>query len=111
MDIHWYQDSGIEEAAEAAGIAAVAVWPVLLAKAKAQANGGRIDVTWRELANCLFTTPAIAKGAVEALVSAGVLSCPVVSGRSAELAIDPEAWKRWNEAARKAASRAEEEIA
>ena len=111
MDIHWYEDPKIEAAATASGPLVLSLFPVLLAKAKAQANGGKVEFTWRKLAHELFVEEGQTREAVEALASAGVLSCPHVSALSAVVAFDPMSWRRWQEAARKAARRQEVEAA
>jgi hypothetical protein len=107
MDIHWYEDPRVEEAAEVAGPMVLSVFPVLMAKAKAQNDGGRCEFTYRKMSQALFADWEEIRPALEALVSAGVLSCPDASERSAVVAFDPDAWRRWQEAARKAASREE----
>jgi hypothetical protein len=108
MDIHWYEDEAIEAAAEKAGSLVLSVFPVLLAKAKAQDNGGRVEFTYRRISRDLFAEWEEINAAIEALVSAGVLTCPQASERSAVVAFDPSSWRRWQEAQRKAASRAKE---
>lgn len=111
MDIHWYQDAGLEAAGESAGPLALALFPVLLAKAKAQMDGGRAKFTFRELKNATFAKPAQIVKALEALVSAGVLTCPQLSESGGTVAFDPDTWRKWNEAQRKAASREEAQSA
>jgi hypothetical protein len=105
LDIHWYLDAKLEAAGEAAGPLALALFPVLLAKAKSEMDGGRARFTFRELSNATFAKPPQVVQAVEALVSAGVLTCPQLSAVDGQVAFDPDAWRRWNEAERKAASR------
>lgn len=105
LDIHWYLDEKIEEAAEQAGPFVFALFPVLVAKGKAQANKGRVDFTYRALATELFTTRAEIDKAIDALMSADVLTCPQASARGRTVAFDPKTWRRWQEAARKSASR------
>lgn len=105
LDIHWYQDAKVEAAGEQAGPIALAAFSVLLAMAKAQANGGRVEFTYRSLSHALFTERPAAEAAVEALVSAGVLSCPQVSAGGGVVAFNPEAWRRRNESMRKAFNR------
>ncbi len=105
MDIHWYEDPDIERAAAAAGGVVFALFPVLLAKAKARADGGKVEFTWEKLSRELRFEQDEVEGAIDALVSASVLSCPHTSAWSAEVAFDPASWRRWQEAARKAASR------
>lgn len=111
MDIHWHEDPDIELAADQSSGAVFAVFPVLLAKAKAHANGGKVEVAWSKLGRDLRFSESDVRAAVEALSSAGVLSCPQVSARSAEVAFDPGSWRRWQEAQRKAASREEAKAA
>lgn len=112
MDIHWYEDPDIEAAAEeaaakagAAGTAVIAAFPVLIGKAKAEADGGRVEFSWRKLSKEIFADVDVTQRAVEAMVSAGVLTCPQQTERSATVAFDPDSWRRWQEAQRKAASR------
>jgi hypothetical protein len=112
MDIHWYEDPKVETAAVqatrvsgAAGTAVIAAFPVLMGKAKAEADGGTVEISWRKLSQEIFAGEDDTRAAIAALVSAGVLSCPVVSDTAATVAFDPMSWKRWQEAARKAASR------
>lgn len=111
LDIHWYEDPAIEAAAEEAGPLVLSVFPVLLAKAKAQQNGGRVEFTYRKLGQALFADWEEIRLAIEALASAGVLSCPDASEKSAVVAFDSTSWRRWQEAARKAASREEAQTA
>lgn len=106
LDCHWYKDPDIQAAAEEAGSLVFGVFPVLLADAKAQNDGGRVEFTYRDLSHALFADRDEVAAAVVALVSAGVLTCPQSSERGAELAFDPAAWRRWNDAVRKAESRA-----
>jgi hypothetical protein len=105
LDTHWFEDEDVEAAGEVAGPMVFAVWPVLLAMAKAQNDGGRVKLTYRKFAQILFTDWEQINPAIEALVSAGVLSCPQSSARGATVALDPDSWRRWNEAARKAEAR------
>lgn len=105
LDCHWYRDPDIQAAAEEAGSLVFSVFPVLLADAKAQADGGRVEFTYRDLSHALFAERESVAVTVRALVSAGVLSCPESSERGATLAFAPEAWRRWNDTIRKAESR------
>jgi hypothetical protein len=111
MDNHWFEDEAVEAAGEVAGAMVFAVWPVLLAMAKTQNDGGKVKLTYRKFAEALFTDWEQINPAIEALASAGVLSCPQSSDRGATVAIDPDSWRRWNEATRKAEKRAEERAA
>jgi hypothetical protein len=111
LDIHWYLDAKLEASGEAAGPLALLLFPVLLAKAKAELDGGRARFTFRELSNATFAKPAEIVRALEGLVSAGVLTCPQLSEVDGQVAFDPDAWRRWNEAQRKAASREERDSA
>lgn len=111
MDIHWYQDPAIEVAAEEAGPLVLALFPVFLAKAKAQANGGEVEFTFRDLSHQMFAGREEISKAIEALVSARVLSCPQLSALSGVVAFDPDTWRKWNEAARKAGKREEQQTA
>lgn len=105
LDTGWFEDEDIEAAGEIAGPMVFAVWPVILAMAKVQNDGGKVKLTYRKFAEALFTEWEEIKPALEALASAGVLSCPQATERGATVAIDPDSWRRWNEAARKAAER------
>lgn len=107
LDIHWYEDPKIEEAAESGGGVVFAVWPVLLAKAKAENDGGKVEFSWKKLSGELLFTQKELKAAIEGLASAGLLTCPQASARSATVQIDKRSWRRWQEAARKAAKREE----
>jgi hypothetical protein len=111
LDIHWYEDEKLEVAGELAGPLAFAMYPVLIGKAKAQLDGGRAEVNFRLLAQELFTTKPKVTAAIEALVSAKLLTCPQASARSAVIAFDPIVWRRWQEADRKAAGRGEAQAA
>lgn len=111
MDIHWYEDPKIEAAAASAGPLVLSVFPVLLAKAKAENDGGKVEFTWRKLCLEMFAEQAEIEQAVAALASAGVLTCPHLSALSAVVAFDPMSWRRWQEAARKAARREEPQAA
>jgi len=105
MDIHWYEDPKIEEASEVGSGVVFAVFPVLLAKAKAENDGGKVEFTWKKLSIELAFTQKQLRAAVDALASVGVLTCPQASARSAVVQFDKKSWRRWQEAARKAASR------
>lgn len=111
MDIHWYLEEKVQEAAEDAGGVVFSVFPVLIAKAKAQANAGQVEFTYRTIANELFFRQAEIQRAVEALMSAGVLTRPQVSAKGATVAFDKRTWRRWQESARKAAGREEAQAA
>lgn len=111
MDIHWYEDPAVELAASTAGGVVFAIFPTLLAKAKAEADGGRVEFTWGKLARELYFEEEEIKAGVGALTSAGVLTCPQQSAWSATVAFDPKSWRRWQEAARKAAAREEAQAA
>jgi hypothetical protein len=111
LDIHWYEDPEIELAASSAGGVVFAVFPVLLAKAKASADGGRVEFTWGKLARELYFEQTEIEAGIDALVSAGVLTCPQRSAWSARIAFNPASWRRWQEAARKAAAREEAQAA
>lgn len=111
MDIHWYQEEKVQEAAEAAGGVVFSVFPVLIAKAKAQANGGKVEFTYRLFATELFSTEAEIEQAIDALVSARVLTRPQASAKAATVAFDKRTWRRWQESARKAEGREVEQTA
>lgn len=105
LDIHWYEDPEVELAAETAGGVVFALFPVLMAKAKGENDGGKVEFAWRKLTYELRFKQGEIEGAVDALVSAGVLTCPQRSALSATVAFNPASWRRWQEAARKAAGR------
>lgn len=105
LDCHWYEDPDIEAAAEEAGSIVLSLFPVLLAMAKVQNDGGRVEFSWRSLSHSVFAEKDVVIGGIRALVSGGVLTCPEESERGAVLSFDPDAWRRWNDAARKAMSR------
>lgn len=107
LDNEWYADEEVEAAGVAAGPLVFAVFPVLLGMAKTQNDGGRVKLTYRKFGQALCTDWEQLNPAIEALVSAGVLSCPESSDLGATVAFDPDSWRRWQEAQRKAASRAE----
>jgi hypothetical protein len=109
LDNHWFEDELVEAAAVESGPLVFAVFPVLLAMAKTQNDGGRVKFTYRRFASALCTDWSHLNPALESLVSAGVLSCPQSSDLGATVAFDPTSWRRWNEAARKAASRSGDE--
>ena len=111
LDVHFYQDPAIEAAAEDAGGGVLGTFAVLLAMAKAQAKGGKIEFTWRSLSHATYSSPKDAGVAVRALVSAGVLSCPESSDRGATVEFDPTTWRRWNDGAMRAARRKAEKPA
>ena len=105
LDIHWYQDEKIEAAADDAGPLVLALYPVLLAKAKAQANAGKVEFTYRALTTELFASREEIDAAIDALVSASVLTCPQASDKDATVAFKPESWRRYSEVERKTAKR------
>lgn len=110
MDIHWYREEKLEEAAESVGPLGplvLALFPIFLAMAKAQNKKGRAEFTYRLLTAEVFAEREQVKAAIEALVSASVLTCPQLSARGGTVAFDPKTWRKWNEAARKAESREE----
>lgn len=105
LDTHWFADEGVEAAGEEAGMPVFAVFPTLLGMAKSQNKKGQVKITYRKFGEALFTDWEVLNPAVEALVSAGVLTCLDSSDRGATLAFDPETWRRWNETARKSEER------
>jgi len=111
LDIHWYEDPDVELAAVSAGGVVFAVFPVLLAKAKAQTNGGKVEFTWRKICQELLFEEAEIRAAIEALMTTGILTCPHLSAASAVVAFNPKSWRKWQEAARKAATREEAQAA
>jgi hypothetical protein len=118
LDIHWYEDPDVEAAAvqaarasTGAATAVIAAFPVLMGKAKAEADGGKVEFSWRKLSQEIFADEADTRTAIAALVSAGVLSCPVTTDIAATVAFNPLSWRRWQEAARKAESREEPQAA
>jgi len=108
FDNHWYQDGEIQVAADSAGPLVYAVFPVLLAMAKAQNDGGRARFTYRDFSHALSGDwERDLDPAIQALVSAGVLSCPQATDLDATVAFKPDSWRRYSEAERKAAKRDE----
>jgi hypothetical protein len=108
LGVLWYEDEKLEEAAEAAGPAGavvIAAYPLLLAKSKVQKEHGLVEFTWRNLSQELFAGQAKVKAAIDAMLSAGVLSCPHRSKRGATVAFNREAWDRWQDSSRKASER------
>lgn len=111
LDIHWYEEEKLEAAAESAGRLGplvLALFPVFLAKAKAQTErgkAGKADFTYRLLAAEVFAPKKDIEAAIEAMVSARVLTCPHMSDRGATVAFNPSTWRKWNEAGRKAEER------
>lgn len=105
-DNHWYQDEDIQAAGESAGPAVFAVFPVLLAMAKAQNDGGKVRFTYRDFSHALCGDwERDLNPAIEALLSAGVLSCPEATARAATLAFKPEPWRRYSETESRTARR------
>jgi hypothetical protein len=114
LGVLWYEDEKLEAAAEAAGSAGplvISAYPVLLAKSKVQKDGGKVEFTWRKLSQELFAERTEVKAAVDAMLSAGVLTCPQRSARGATVAFDELAWRKWQDSARKAAERQERKAA
>lgn len=105
LDTHWYADEDVEAAGEAAGPMVFVVFPVLLGMAKSQNKAGQVKITYRKFAEAVFGDWEELNPAVEALVSAGVLTCLDSSDRGATLTFDPDTWKRWNDTARKSEER------
>lgn len=106
LDTYWYADEAIEIAGESAGPLVFAAFPVLLAMAKQQNEGGKVKISYRKFAESIFADWEELRPALDALVSGGVLTCPEASDRSATFAFDPDNWERWNETIRKAEERA-----
>lgn len=108
FDNHWYQDEEIQVAADSAGPVVYAVFPVLLAMAKAQNDGGNARFTYRDFSHALSGDwERDLNPAIEALVSAGVLTCPQSTDLAATVTFKPGSWRRYSEAERKAAKRDE----
>lgn len=108
LDCFYYRDAELQAAASEAGSIVFGLFPMLLADAKAQNNGGAVEFTYRDLAHALYEDAEVVLAGIRALLSAGVLSCPVESENGATLHFDPDAWRRWNDAARKAQKRQEQ---
>jgi len=108
LDNDWYRDEDVQAAAESAGPVVFAVFPVLLSMAKVQNDGGQARFTYRDFSHALCGDwERDLNPAIEALVSAGVLSCPQATDRGATVAFKPDSWRRYSEAERKAAKRDE----
>jgi hypothetical protein len=105
-DNDWYGDEDVQAAAESAGPVVFAIFPVLLAMAKKQNDGGSARFTYRDFSHALCGDwEQELNPAVQALVSAGVLSCPRATDRGATVTFKPDSWRRYSEAERKAAKR------
>ena len=102
LDTHYLRDPKVQAAGELTPFA-MSVFPALLAQAKQVANGGKVEVAFRDLAHDLFLSQEEAQKAVEALVSAGVLTCPQMSERCCVVVFP--AWRKWNDRFRKAQER------
>lgn len=107
VDTHLKDDPKVQQAGEACGPAAIAAIVVLLGQAKLRSDGGRTEVTYRDLGHAIFTTTAEARGAVGALVSAGVLTLESADDRAVKVKFP--AWRKWNDRVRKADQRANEQ--
>lgn len=107
LDTHWFADEGVEAAGEIGGPLVFVVYPVLLGMAKAQNDGGRVKITYRKFAEAVFGDWEELNPALQALVSAGVLTCLDPTARGATVAFDPDWWRRLNETARKSEEREE----
>lgn len=113
LDIHYLEDPKIQ-AAGALTPFSLCVFPALLAGAKARADGGKVEVSFRSLAFDLFISEDEARKAVSALVEVGVLeavsapvpACPHLSDLSQRVRF--ASWRKWNERFRKAQQRAGE---
>lgn len=104
LDTRYLRDPKVQAAGEMTPFA-LSVFPALLASAKQEARGGKVEVTFRDLAHDLYLSKEQAEKAVQALVSAGVLSCPQVSEGSCEVVFP--SWRKWNDRFRKAQERAD----
>jgi hypothetical protein len=102
MDTDYLGDPKVQIAGELTPFALSAL-PALLARAKTRADGGIVEVTYRDLAHALFVSPDEAEKAIKALVTSGVLTMQSHDDRSAVVKFP--AWKRWNETFRKSLQR------
>lgn len=105
MDTHYLNDPKVQAAGEATPFA-LSVFPALLAQAKLRANGGSVEVTYRDLAHQLFLSSEEAAKAVAALVGAGLLQIEEQDDRSIRASFPAASWERWNRNLRQAQSRA-----
>lgn len=103
LDTHYLRDPKVQHAASLTPFA-LSVFPAVLAQAKQVADGGKVEVTFRDLAHDLFLSTDEAEKALKALVSAGVLTCPQES--AAAVTVKFPSWRRWNDNFRKANRRA-----
>lgn len=104
LDTHYLDDPKVQLAGEATPFA-LSVFPALLAAAKLRADGGRVELTYRDLGHRLFLDPAEAARAVAALAMAKVIEIDEQGDRSAVVRFPPATWRRWNENWRKQRSR------
>lgn len=102
MEADFFTDPKVQFAGDLTPFAMSAL-PVLLGMAKLKADGGAVEITYRDLAHVLFVSPDEAKKALKALVSSGVLTEQSSDDRSAVVTFP--AWKRWNETFRKSVQR------
>lgn len=102
LDTHYLDDPKVQAAGELTPFALSAL-PALLVQAKLRSDGGRVELTYRNLAHLIFVSPDEASKAVRALVSAGVLTLESQDDRSAKVKFP--SWRRWNENFRKAQNR------
>ena len=107
LDTFYADDPKIQQAGEATPFA-LSVFPFLLAQAKLRANGGSVEITYRDVAHKLFLNSDEARKAILALTTAGALELGGEDGVSAAVSFPPAAWRRWNESFRKQRSREQE---
>lgn len=107
MSAQFISDPKIEAVGEEIGPAGPLAAVALLCHAKAQGDGGRVERTFRALGHEIFADREVAVSAVRTLVSAGVLTLEHEDETS--FIVKFPAWRRWQEAFRKARSRAHEQ--
>lgn len=100
LDTFYADDPKIQQAGEATPFA-LSVFPFLLAQAKLRANGGSVEITYRDVAHKLFLSSDEARKAIGALTAAGVLELDDADDLSASVSFPSAAWRRWNENFRK----------
>ena len=107
MSDQFVTDPKIERVGEECGPVGPLAAVALLCQAKIQNSGGRVEGTFRKLAHDAYCTRDEAVSALRALVSAGVLT--LESEDDTSFLVSFPNWRRWQEAFRKARSRAHEQ--
>jgi hypothetical protein len=100
LDTFYTDDPKVQRAGEATPFA-MSVFPRLLTLAKLRADGGRAEITYRQLGFELFISQEEAAKAVAALAMANVITIESQDDSSARVAFSRATWRRWNESFRK----------